>query len=559
MKHLCPGPALLLSASLATTAALGQGDAPSDPEPAQPAPTEIAPPAPSLQTLRLAPGNTLSVPMVLRGGGRGDDDTPEPSFTVEAPEVVELGWGWSQARSAPIPTSCIEFEPSQRDAQTSNISIEEISDSYSLAKSMDVSASVSVRAMGASVDGKASFAKSSKVSATSTSYLVTAEVLNSARYAAPARRGEPRAIRLAEWAEKLAKEDYDRFQKICGEGYVGAAIDGARAYLLSVVQTKTKTERATMRASVSGSGWGQKASAAAGTDESSASASYNRNVTFYQQGGSASAPAEQSDLPENAEEAIARIKKLATAAATAGKTFEIEIFPYAILSNFPADRNSFAEEDEHDELAAAWGAYNTLYDDLADILATPDAFVLPLRSCKTGDDQAFTCEVKFEKLDAAGLSGVEQLQDQVLAALEALETEALVCLDADEDCQVDVAALVRSPYSVYANMPVPDPAITLRGHTDFMLRDAAMARCRFGALTPGCIDNRMINAWAARTGLASHAVTDPDATLRAIGACESVSDKIVIVGDADDPAEKVVWHAPGLQFDAAGGFMCPPA
>jgi len=546
MKHFHFGAAVLLSGTILTTLVLAQ-----DGDPA------AAEPTPSVQTGLLSPDNTLSVPVVLRGDPGLEDDIPEPSFVVEAPEVVELGWGWSQARSAPIPTSCIEFELSQRDAQTSNISIEEISDSYSLAKSMNVSASISVRAMGASVDGKASFAKSSKVSSTSTSYLVTAEVLNSARYAAPAKRGEPRAIRLADWAEKLAKEDYDRFQKICGEGYVGAAIDGARAYLLSVVETKTKTERATMRSSVSGSGWGQKASAAAGTDENSESASYNRNVTFYQQGGSASAPAEQSDLPENAEEAIARIKKLATAAATAGKTFEIEIFPYAILSNFPEDRNSFAEEDEHDELAAAWGAYNTLYDDLADVLADPTGFVIPKRTCTADAEAAFTCTVTFADVATKGLAEVEQLQDQVLDALEILETEALVCLDADDECEVDVASLVRSPYSVYASMPVQDAAITLRGHTDFMLRDAASGRCRFGALTPGCIDNRMINAWAARTGLASHAVADPDATLRAIGACETITDKIAIVGDADDPAEKVVWHAPGLPFDAAGVFSCP--
>lgn len=545
-------PTLLAAALLAPAASAQDTATPTETPPA------VAEPAPERQTLRLSPDNTLAVTAPKRLAA-ADDDTPEPSFTVEAPEVVELGWGWSQARGASVPTRCIEFESAQRDAQTSNISIEEISDSYSLAKSMKVSASVSVRAMGASVDGKASFAKNSKVSSTSTSYLVTAEVLNSARYAAPAKRGEPRAIRLADWAEKLATEDYDSFQRICGEGYVGAAIDGARAYLLSVVQTKSKAERATMRASVSGSGWGQKASASAGTDENSESKSFNRNVTFYQQGGSASAPDEQSDLPENAEEAIARIKKLATAAATAGKTFEIEIFPYAILSNFPSDRKSFAEEDEHDELSAAWGAYNTLYDDLADILADPAGYAIPRRQCAAVEGGAFSCTITFEAVAPDHLPMVEALQDQTLDALEVLERQAQICLDAEEECAVDVPSLVRSPYAVYANMPMPTGVTALRDHTDFMLRDAATGRCRFGALTPGCIDNRTINAWAARTGLASHAVTDPDAALRAIGACETVTDRIVIVGDADDPAEKVVWHAPDLEFDRAGAFICPPA
>lgn len=504
-----------------------------------------------------------ALPLLVKLPGTNDD--VEPSFRVEAPEFVQLGWGWSQSRGAPLPTVCIEFTAARGKAQTSHISIEEVSDNYSLSKAMDVSASVSVRAMGAPVDSKAEFAKSSKVSATSISFLVAAEVLNSAEFAAPgtAKDQELKAVRLTEWAAGIAAKDLQAFQDVCGEGYVAAMFSGARAYLLSVIETKSKLERESMRASVSGSGWGQKAEAAVGTNKQLDTASLKRNVTFFQQGGSAEAPKVETELPRDAEQAINRITKLASAAAEAGKVFEIEISPYEILENFPHGQRLLAKEEEHDQLAALWGAYTTIYDDLAVAISSPADYLVPVRNC----DSATECSIFLSDMNKKGrLPMVEAIQDMTLVALAKIELMAEQCLVKEEACEVN-SEEVRSPYSVLANMPIHKPTLpeenpSTQVHTDIFLRDAVMRRCNFGARTPGCISNKMINAWAARKGLLSQVLEDPDKVLKEIEQRCRANVTGGYVGDADNGDAKVLWHSPSVVFKArADGtldFDCPP-
>lgn len=422
-----------------------------------------------------------------------DDEADARSFVVEAPDVVKLGWGWSQARAEAIPTVCVEFDETNADnAQESTIKISEVRDSYSLAREMNVSASVSVKTVAYQGSGKASFAKSSNVSSTAVTYLVSAEVLNAADFAGP--RSGAMAVRLTPEAAELARTNLEAFQDICGEGYVAARMTGARAYMLASTKTTSRTDRESVRTSVQGSGWGVKVAAAASGSSVSGTENFDRQMTFYQQGGNALILGEDggeitttipsgdpdgdgddvtlnvADLPENAEEAIARIKKLAQAAALAGKTFEVRIVPYQVLENFPRNYDILAEEAEQDEIVAIWGAYATLYADLKMMLEDPGGYAVPIQVCSAEGVQdpddpektisVETCRLDFEPLEdnATAVAMVEDLQDMALIARDRIEDAAERCIELEEYCAFDVTTL-RSPYSIRAGMPVPIPEI----------------------------------------------------------------------------------------------------
>ena len=529
----------------------------------------------------------------LSARSSGRSDIPG-SFSVAAPEVVKLGWGWSEQRGEAIPTECIVFSQGSGGAQTSNITIREVSDSYTLAKAMDVSASTTVRAFGAKVDGKASISKNSKITSMSVTYVVRAEVLNDSIYVAPPLDGDadvPQAetvavstdalapigpsVRLTDEAAALAEANPTAFRRICGDGYVSAAVSGARAYLVSVVKTQSKEERETMRASVTGEGWGQKASVAAGSDKTASSSSYERDLTFFQEGGSATQtnptpvvadtaegegaepdPLADSDLPADADQAIARIRKLATAARDAGKLFEISISPYEALANYPAADARQSDLDEHEDLAALMGAYETLYDDLTVALADRDGYAAPVRSC--GD----TCTTALVGLkDPAAFRQVEDAQDMALEALNQLEQMAQACFAAGDECTIDLGS-VRSPYAAYVNAPIPvfaETKVSLDDHASIFLRDTSAGRCRLGARTPGCITNAMIRAWLDRQGLKSVAVANVAEVVGTIAECETIEDNRAYRGDANDPDASVVWTNPAVTFDRFGNVVCPPA
>lgn len=529
---------------------------------------------------------------------RKADSTPPVGFDIEPPDIIRLGWGWSQSRSEAIPTVCVVFREQPRDdAQDASIEISEVRDSYSLAKQMKISGSVSVKTVVASGSAKAEFAKKSNVSSTAVTYLVSAEVMNAARFAAPA--GEPTtgrraAVRLTEDAARLARENPEAFQDICGEGYVSAVKTGARAYMLASTKTTTKSARETVRASVKGEGWGVKVAAAATGSSATSSEKYERTLSFYQQGGAAgdgvtidtevlvrntetgatdpefttktvSIPA--SDLPSDAAEGIARIKKLAEAAAAAGEIFEAHVTPYQVLENFPRGENLLAEEEELDEIAAVWGAYNTLVADLKMALEKPADYAVPLVGCKkpAEADEVMTCSRKMVAMtDPAAMRQAEDIQDMALNALWMIEEAATHCLEAEEACDFDMGR-VRSPYSVRASMPMlidtvttaatpPTTTVvlpTVDDHVAVNLREASQGRCVFGALTPGCILNEELRGWAERAGLASVVTADPAALLAAAKAC-GVPETHILTGEASDPDAPTFWY-PVDAFDAGTG------
>ncbi|MEL6167626.1 MAG: hypothetical protein AAFR35_02970 [Pseudomonadota bacterium] len=519
-----------------------------------------------------------------------DDETDASSFFVEPPDVIKLGWGWSQARAEAIPTICIDFEPDSRDnAQESLIEITEVRDSYALSRAMDVSASVSVKTAGYSASGKAAFAQSSSVSSTGVSYLVSAEVMNSADFAGPpqaATASTRAAVRLTDDAAALARSNLEAFQDICGEGYVSATKSGARAYMLATTTTTSREDRESVRTSVKGSGWGVKVAAAASGSSNTSNERFERSLTFYQQGGAAgdgteinatitifgAIPATEasgqptmgmtemkvavpaSDLPSNAAEGIARIKKLADAAAAAGQIFEAQITPYQVLENFPRNADILAEETEMDEIAALWGAYATLYADLKEVLEAPEDYVVPIRDCEGKE-----CSVLFKEIKGAALTFVEDLQDMTLIARDMIEDAAVACLEDEEFCAFD-ASSVRSPYSVRASMPILAPngqnTLDQEDHRTIHLREPSQGRCVFGARTPGCISNAEIRGWADRTGLQSRVMRNPEMLKSQLAGCDELPASSVHIGDANDPDVPTIWYPVSVRFTPDGSPIC---
>ena len=515
-----------------------------------------------LSPVRLLLAPFVAVPYIAAPAAAQDpaQQDLEAAVLVEAPETgVGLGWGWNTFQAEPIPTVCIEFVPAASDAQTTTLDFQEVNDTFELMESMNVSAEVSVKTIGYEGAGQASFAKQVNVTGTSSTFLISAAVQNGATFAAPAplRRGRDDSsvagasgVRLTRAAAALARKKPEEFKDVCGNGFISATMGGARLNTVVSIKTTTRSEKETVKAAVSGKGWGVKVEAAMGSDTQSGTSNFTREISFYQAGG------REQELPVDSTAILARVQELAKQAAAAEKLFQIAVTPYAILENWPREDDLTGEEVEFDQLASLWGAYNSLYDELQQALDDPAGHVIPVADC-TGA----ACATTFTRLsaDATAVRVVEDLQDEVLAALDTLEVAAETCVASEEACAFNESS-VRPPYAIRANAPVspclllPEPddanatcdpttatvdANHLDAYTQLAIRDVAKSRCRFGSLTPGCINNATIRAWADRVGMQSRALPT---------AADLAAVRAALPGTALKPA------AGGATAQAAGRF-----
>lgn len=509
------------------------------------------------------PGEPRSFAQRPSPAQRLDEAGVSEAFMVEAPETgVDLGWGWSVDREQVIPTECVEFVRLSDPSQETTVSISEVRDSQSLSSAMDISAAVSVKTIGYSASGKAKFAKNTKITAFSTTYVVRAEVRNGAEYAAPGEAAPGHAgaaIVLTDGALALAKRDIETFQGTCGEGFVSARMTGAEAYAVIDIQTHSKSERESVTTSVKGSGWGVKVDAAFNATTQSGQEKANTNISFYQAGGSG------KPLPKDKVEIETRIKNLSQDALDAPKTYALQITPYQVLENFPRGAELTADAGEVDEIAGAWGLHRTVYDEIGTVFADPAAFTMPAADC-TDAATAADCSLAFVAIDGSaidldgdgaadveGVTGLDLLgvyQDVALLALDRIELGARQCLEADEACEFDLTAL-RSAYAVRAGLPMPDgwlgnddgnADVLKAAHTAFHLRDAAREQCVQSTLTPGCVSNADIAGWAARTGFVPVAAESEVAFGRAKAVLDGNAP--YLTGDPDRPDALILWVPP---------------
>ena len=250
---------------------------------------------------------------------------------------------------------------------------------------------------------------------------------------------------------------------------------GAKLTAVVDIETKSRSERETMKSEVSGSGWGVKVKAAMGSDKSSASSSFKREISFYQTGG------KDQDLPTGEEAIIKRVEELAKQASAAEKLFQIAVTPYEVLENWPRGEELTGEETEFTQLAALWGAYNTLYDEIQEAMNAPEGFVVPVATCEAEGG----CVVRFmEIVKHDGTYRIlEDLQDEVLAALDWLERDAEGCVEAQESCEFDAGGY-RSPYAVRARLPAPKAVLFEQFEAVSAIKSARDTCAQLTAKTP---------------------------------------------------------------------------
>ncbi|MBW9258358.1 MAG: hypothetical protein K1562_12140 [Candidatus Thiodiazotropha sp. (ex. Lucinisca nassula)] len=527
---------------------------------------------------------------------------------VDAVEIVEspatgvaLGWGWNRGDSEPIPTICVEFVAGEEPAQTRYMTMSEVSDSYTMMKSLGVSAEASVKAIGYQASGKAAFAKSTNLNSQSSTFIMNAVVQNGVRYAAPVpdsedkgsdyqppvteRGGTRGAIRLTPKALQLAtrRDGLDAFKRHCGSAFVSAIYGGAKLTAAISFVSKSLEEKSSLSAEMSGSGWGARFKAKVKGGETSANSSNRMDISIFMTGGKGDAiPASQDDL-------LNKLETISLDAYDAPKDFQIAITPYEIVSNWPGKLLP-DKESEFEELASYWGSYNTLYDEIQQILDNPHDYytvsidgdgcpVVPQCTAETKayDTSVATLNHMRQNLEAIkgwaaqiatiekplilardeanaalkrcqekhnltsteqaanNLSSLKRAQDEVLVALRQMQEEARECSDRSDKCSFNVNRY-RSPYAFRIQLPVPVSAslTSVEEIVDYLVGRPAKHRCEFSPSDPGCLTNGEIDQWQSRLGFSSvNRSVQPDAFAKYAQITDLKKEK---AGDADSAA-----------------------
>ncbi len=367
------------------------------------------------------PGTTHLVDKQAPGGEANDPLTRYDAVSaieiVDSPATgVALGWGWNRGDSEPVPTICVEFVPGEEPAQTRYMTMQEVSDNYTLMKSLGVSAEASVKAIGYEASGKAAFAKSMDMSSERSTFILNAVVQNGVRYTAPVpddsvsvgeaqaagyqppvneRGGSRGAVRLTPEALALAKkrDGLEAFKHRCGSAFVSAIYGGAKLTAALSIAADSLEEKESLSADLSGGGWGARFESKLNENKTTGSRSERMDLSLFMTGGKGDTiPATQKDLTD-------KLQTLSLDAYVAPKDFQIAITPYEILSNWPG-RILPDKQTEFEELASYWGSYNTLYDEMQQALDNPQDYVAVSRDAN-GCLVVPSCSVQREALSAS--------------------------------------------------------------------------------------------------------------------------------------------------------------
>ncbi len=299
-----------------------------------------------------------------------------------APEDgVELGFGWDSLKGRIVPNRCVSMTPVRATGQVARVSLSEVSDTSEVMKSLKVSASVSAKSMFASGSAASSFAKSSNVSAQSTTFLLDATVENGVLFAGP--RGPADRTRLAfpavetplaqssdeagqltfqPWAQKLLNRGSE-FRAYCGDAYVSAISSGARLFATISFTSTNSTNKKNVSAAIKGTYGPVKAEGAVATAHNTTLSNASLDVQFLQVGGA------RGKIAVTKDGLLEKLNDLAREADDFPRFQYVRLTPYSQMPEWRGVDTWQQTEDEFEIIADYYWQLTNLDDEIDTILA----------------------------------------------------------------------------------------------------------------------------------------------------------------------------------------------
>jgi hypothetical protein len=477
--------------------------------------------------------------------------------TVSTPaNGVELGFGWDTRTGSILPARCIDFAPVSMGGQSYTVDFHEVSDTSEIMERLNVSASVSVKSMFGSGSASASFAKNSKVTSSSNTLLMTANVKNGILFAGPrmkpdtarqaypssfietekpqsaplGRNAQPEArndaVVLKPWASQLLKTDKARFRSYCGDSFVTSLDSGAMLMASFTFKSSSKTTSSQVKAAIKADFGVVKASSQAAKDNSSALSNSSVDINVIQVGGSSGA------IPTTKDALVEKLKTLTQEAAASPKFHTMEVISYSTLADWPSEISLDSGDQDAEVIADYYWFLSSFYEEIEDILINPNTYNMrtgtSLEELATLQDNVLDLQQALRitmtalsenrlPLELAGQSydldlggpetltfNVPEIGDKVLTP----ESKPITPQEWYEKLIDNMRTAVRfgSPNTLRLALPTPNAAITITGDmsedaiqkavVDLVIRPQAKRMCALEPTDNECLSNSQLDELA---------------------------------------------------------------
>jgi hypothetical protein len=337
---------------------------------------------------------------------------------------VTLGNGWESITSVKTYAYCVTFSDQLDDAQDKSLSMHTVTDQYSLANELKISAELEVKALGGSGTTKTTFVHESEIKNEDSNFAVRAFVLNGVHYARPER--STGVLGFTARALQLAKTDPVRFHDECGDSFVSEIYGGAELDALLTVRTNSQKEKDSLNASLNISA---PTFSATGSIEQTTEEYRQKDemrLLFHEEGGSCDSDPEgtcdsprdgtNNKLPTGKDQLADKINKLPALAKKYPKNFRIGITRYDALPDWPRSRSEW-NLTSYEGIAAQYLMYNSMRKQVQDIVDHKGKYILDY-----------------------GVSGqqLDNVNNQLFEHTRNLSRTAGACIESDgKRCQVD--------------------------------------------------------------------------------------------------------------------------
>lgn len=295
---------------------------------------------------------SLVVPVHLEAqafdsGGTATVEYPQNGAVIGQGVILSYG---TASTNVCITGRATSTNPGGDPPQVSTISIRNNNDASSYFQQTGVSAAAQVSFLAGGADAKASYIASHQFS-NSTSTISVYATVEQRQYIAPAGislndtgaapdLGASGGIQLTKAALKLATQNFEKFHKECGDGFIAVLIQGAELTGTISVQDWNQADSSTLQGTAHADAFGANVSATLDNLIKSTTSGHSFSLDFMQVGGSG------TTSPTDADSLIAAVKALPSVAKSAPFTFHVIVRDYRTLPNWPTNVPPFQEADQ---------------------------------------------------------------------------------------------------------------------------------------------------------------------------------------------------------------------